>query len=337
VVHMDLPDSLEAYFQEAGRAGRDGKQSWAVLLFSPADKKTVERNFENSFPSIDEIRTVYQALANHLQIATGAGLGCSYDFDIDTFCASYKLKPLLVFHCMKFLEKEGYITTTDALHLPSRIHFIADRNALYRFQLQNEDADRLVKTMLRSYPGMFEDYVSVREGMISKRSGMPVADLKRLLKLMSEHKILSYIPQNEHPQIIFNVGRMPARDINIKQENLSDLKQRTWQRIEAMLHYAETRKTCRSRILLSYFGEIQEHNCGKCDVCIEEKNKFVKSGEYAKLSTVIKELLAVRNLTLSELIIRTKNKEEKALSVIRWMVDNGEIHYTDKDKLSLSI
>lgn len=227
--------------------------------------------------------------------------------------------------------------TTDALHLPSRIHFIADRNALYRFQLQNEDADRLVKTMLRSYPGMFEDYVSVREGMISKRSGMPVADLKRLLKLMSEHKILSYIPQNEHPQIIFNVGRMPARDINIKQENLSDLKQRTWQRIEAMLHYAETRKTCRSRILLSYFGEIQEHNCGKCDVCIEEKNKFVKSGEYAKLSTVIKELLAVRNLTLSELIIRTKNKEEKALSVIRWMVDNGEIHYTDKDMLSLSI
>ena len=163
VVHIDLPDSLEAYFQEAGRAGRDEKKAFSILLYNQSDKIELERNVNTSFPSIEEIKKIYQALANYYQIATGAGLGLTFNFDMAAFCNTYNLQAITVFNCLKFIEREGYISTTDALHQPSRIKLEANREDLYKFQIASPTFDTFIKLLLRSHSGLFDNFVKINE------------------------------------------------------------------------------------------------------------------------------------------------------------------------------
>ncbi len=335
VVHLDLPDSIESYFQEAGRAGRDIKKAWAVLMYSDADRMLMEKNFANSFPAIKDIRCVYQALANHLHIATGAGKGNSYDFDLGKFCSTYGFMPLHTYHCLKFMAKEGLISISDSVALPSRIKFLGNKETLYHFQLQNEKLDLLIKVFLRSYPGLFESYVAFDESVVAERAACSREDMKRYLATMSQYKIISYLPQKDTPQITFNIGRLKASELVIKPENLEIIKKQSQERMESFLHYLETKNKCRSNMLLAYFGEKDQDNCGVCDVCLDMNNNQLTNTEFKNLSDRLKQLLSEKPHAVDEVINKMNSKEEKILELIRFMLDNKLLCYTNDNKIML--
>src|ERR1019366_4869955 len=250
VVHIDLPDSLEAYFQEAGRAGRDEKKAFSILLYNKSDKIELERNVNTSFPSIEEIKKIYQALANYYQIATGAGLGLTFNFDMAAFCNTYNLQAMTVFNCLKFIEREGYISTTDALHQPSRIKLEANREDLYKFQIASPTFDTFIKLLLRSHSGLFDNFVKINETDLAKKINTSRDDIIKKLNYLQQHKLLTYIPQTESAQLTFEQERVDAKNLTLSKENFTLLKRRALERMEAVINYADSIHKCRSQILL---------------------------------------------------------------------------------------
>jgi len=334
VVHMDLPDCLEAYFQEAGRGGRDEQKSWAVLLFNDSDKIEAEHNLQMSFPSMEEIRKVYQALANHFHVPIGAGKGSTFDFEINDFSSSYKLNPLIAFNAIKFLEKEGYVSVTDSLYEPSRIHFLVNRNDLYKFQVEHVPYDPFLKLLLRAYSGLFDNYVKISEAALAKQYGKSPEAIVNLLKNLEKKEIISYLPQTETPRITFLSEREDAKNISISNENLKARKEKAKERMSRMLHYAESKTKCRSRLLLSYFGEQESYRCGICDICRGRNKLELSSLEFETVSLQIKQKLSNDFYTLEELVSFVKNSsEDKTLRVVQWLMDNDKIVETEGNKL----
>jgi ATP-dependent DNA helicase RecQ len=334
VVHLDLPDCPEAYFQEAGRAGRDDRKAFAVLLWNDQDKHELEENILNGFPPIAEIKQNYQALANYYQLPVGSGAGQSFDFDIARFCDIYKLKQLSVFNSFKFLEREGYIALTEAFFQPSRIHFPKGKEALYKFQVANQKYDEIIKLILRSYSGTFEQYVKINETDLAKRAGIGRDTIVRTLEYLNKMQVLSWIPQTELPQIIFTQERCDAQNVRISPEHYALRKEKSLSRMESIVNYCSSEHRCRSRLLLAYFGEKDSADCGHCDVCLEEKQKQFTHEEFDQILTDIVSLVSIRPHTLQELVDDVADhREEKVLKVIRWLLDNNEIHYDSNHKL----
>jgi ATP-dependent DNA helicase RecQ len=335
VIHLGLTDSIEAYFQEAGRAGRDERKAFAVLLWNEHDRIELEESIHLSFPAIDEIKQTYQALANFFQLAIGTGFGQSYDFDISKFCDTYKLKQLTVFNSLKFLEREGYLSLTEAFFQPSRVHFSHGKEALYKFQVANQKYDELIKLILRSYAGSFEQYVKISETDIARRANMQRTEVIAMLDYLNKMQVLSYIPQTELPQLLFTRERCDAKDIRISPIHYAERKQKALQRMERMVHYCNSSGRCRSRQLIGYFGETESTNCGQCDVCLEEKQKQFSHAEFDEIMTEIVSLLSVRPHSLHDLVEDvTDHREEKVLKVIRWLIDNSEIEYNEQNQLA---
>jgi ATP-dependent DNA helicase RecQ len=334
VVHLDLPESVEAYFQEAGRAGRDEQKAFAVLLWNEHDKQELEENIQNGFPPIHEIKQCYQALANYYQLAIGSGLGKSFDFDIAKFCDTYKLKQLTVFNSFKFLEREGYLSLSDAFLQPSRVFFPKGKEALYKFQVANQKYDEIIKLILRSYPGMFEQYVKISETDLARRANANRTDIIRTLEYLDKMEVLSFIPQTELPQLLYTRERCDAKDVRISAEHYLERKQKALSRVDSMISYCSSSHQCRSRLLLAYFGETDSSDCGHCDVCLEEKHKQFTHEEFDQIMTELISLLSVKPHTLRELVDDVADhREEKVLKVIRWLIDNNEIHYDSDHKL----
>jgi len=337
VVHLDLPDSLEAYFQEAGRAGRDARKAYAVLLYSEIDKLELRKNIENSFPNIEEIKKVYQALANYFQVATGAGKGVTFSFDLTKFCDTYTLNSYSVFHCLKFIDREGYITLTDAINQPSRIKIEVNREELYRFQLANDNYDAFIKLLLRNYTGLFDGFVKISEYDLGQKSAKRNENITKRLEYLHQNKIVTYLPQTELPQLTFTRERVDINDFSLSKENYALLKKKAIERMEAVLHYAESNFKCRSQLLLSYFGETTAERCNQCDVCIEENKKILHTSEFESISNQINQLLALHPLDIKGLVDRIIDaKEEKVLHTIQWMLDNDLIVHTDENKLVIN-
>ncbi len=337
VVHIDLPDSLEAYFQEAGRAGRDEKKAFAVLLYNNADKIELQRNVEMSFPTLEEIKQTYQAIANYYQLPTGSGLGVTYDFDISILCDTYNLKAITVFNSLKFIEREGYVTLTDALFQQSRIKLEMNRDDLYKFQLANVKFDSFIKLLLRSYSGLFDNFVKINEYDLSKKLNINRDTVHKQLNYLQQVKLLTYLPQTELPQLTFTQARVDARDLSLSKENFSLLKQRAIERMEAVIHYAESNHKCRSQILLAYFGETNTNRCNQCDVCLEENKKVLHTDEFEKISEQLKALLAVHPLSLKHLVDAvTIGNEHKTLHTIQLLIDNNQIHYNEENLLCIN-
>jgi ATP-dependent DNA helicase RecQ len=333
VVHLDLPDSPEAYFQEAGRAGRDGKPSGAVLYYNPKDVDDLERNFEASFPPLEEIRRTYQALANMYEVPVGSGAGMTLIFDQERLCKTYKLETVKVFNSLKFLEKEGYLAISDAVMTPARMKMIASHDALYNFQVQNSALEELIKTLLRMYAGLFDEYVRISEKDIARRVNKSEAEVISILKDLEKKDLLNYIPQNDRPLFTFLLPRVDAKTLYISPEHLIERKKIAAGRMNAMISFISDEKTCRQALLLDYFGEAGAAECGKCDVCRKkaEKNKKTNRGENANrildaLSSSPKKAAEVADLF-------PEIPTEELTFIVRQLLDSGKLKFNANHQL----
>ncbi len=327
VVHMDLPDSPEAYFQEAGRAGRDDLKAYAVLLFNQSDIIDMKQFHERSFPPLKEIKKIYNSLGNYFQLAIGSGKEQSMPFDLVHFAKTYAMDPFLAFNALGFLEKEGYLAFSEALANPSRVMFLVNNEELYRFQVANPRYDPFIKLLLRSYTGLFNEFTRIREGEIANRAGIQENTVKKMLEDLHNMQILHYKAQNETPMVTFLEERMSVNDLIISKEVYQQRKIYSRERMQAMMEYAQSETKCRSLFLLGYFGETKAQRCGQCDICLERNKAGVSSYEYKQLVELIKPRIEREQLTLEALLgtLDINMSEEKVLNVIRYLKDVGTV------------
>lgn len=337
VVHFDLPDSLEAYFQEAGRAGRDGKRAYAVLLFNSADEKKLDQQVKSNFPEISQIKRVYEALGNYFQIPVGSGKNGVFDFNIADFSSKYKFNLVNAYNSLKFLGREDYLELTEEINNPSKVHFLLDRDDLYKFQVANVKFDGFIKLLLRSYTGIFTEYVSINERSLAQNANVHIDIVYQYLSKLNNMKIIRYIPQKKTPLIIFTEERLDQKSLFISKENYKKRKERFVSRIESVIDYATNQDLCRSQVLLSYFGEKDSNPCGKCDVCKKGSKQKLGKQEFNSIMDNIKTLLCEEALLLDQLVDRIKFDEDKTLKVIQWMFDNDTIYYQQDDRIAWKI
>jgi len=330
VIHLDLPDSIETYFQEAGRAGRDEKQAYAVLLFENADIIDSRHNLSISFPEPNIIKNVYQALGNYYQLPVGGGKDLQFEFDLFSFSETNNFNSVIAFNALKFLEKEGYLILTEALYNPSRIFIKADKESLYRFQVANEFYDHFIKILLRSYSGIFTEFVRISETELAQRTKLSQEEVRVHLSRLEKLQILDYIPQTEKPLLIFVQERLNNKDIRISQEHYNDRLKEAEKRLEAIVNYAENTHKCRLKSLLEYFGEYDTKRCGKCDVCLERNKISLNEIEFDTIVSRIRPLLKSKNCTIEELIHSGEPiSEDKVIRAIQWLVDNEKVKIED--------
>lgn len=320
VIHADVPDSPEAYFQEAGRAGRDGMKAYAVLLFCARDKITLKQRVSDTFPEKSYIRKIYEDINFYYQMAMGDGRGCTFAFNIDEFCRNFKHFPVQTDSALKILTRAGYLEYTDEQDNASRIMFTITKEELYRIREQSEDTEKLIRILLRSYTGLFTDYAYISEDNLSTRSGLSKQQIYETLISLSRQHILHYIPAKKTPYIIYTRERQETERVYLSKEVYEDRKESYVQRINAMIEYAESENRCRSRMLLRYFGEKNEHNCGQCDVCLQQHQSGLKSGEFEAISQQLQALLKENPLSLQEIKDKMQVPENHLMKVVSYLV-----------------
>jgi ATP-dependent DNA helicase RecQ len=336
VAHMDLPDSPEAYFQEAGRGGRDGKDAGAILFWHKRDLDELQKQLEQSFPPVDEIRKVYQAIGNLYQIPVGSGFGQTVVFDMKHLCDTYKLDPILVFHAMKTLEREGYITFTDAVYQPSRVMITVGKEELYRYEVAHPEHEQFIKLILRMYGGMFEGFVRIKESEIAPRLNTNELKVAAIFNDLMKKDLLHYQPQTDRPLLTFTAPRADAKSLYIAPENLALLRKTAQSRVDAMTQFVQDTTTCRQQKLLAYFGEQDAPTCGKCDVCkkqTETERKLIR----VQLRDDLLNIITQQQLTLNDFKTHFPSVEEKELSfVLRQLLDQGIIKFNQKRQIILA-
>jgi len=326
VIHIDAPDSLEAYYQEAGRAGRDGKKSAAVLLYNNADTTKLKKHISTSFPEIDNIKRIYDSLCNYFQIAVGYGKGQVREFSLQGFAQAYKFQQAMVYNSLKILQRQEYLEFTEQVDSPSRVYFPISRDELYKFQVANAKLDDFIKLLLRSYTGLFTGYVSVDEELLSKRSGLNRDQVYNYLKHLRQSKVIDYVPKSQTPFIYFTKERVHIDRIKISKENYDLRKKDYTEKIESVIHYATDSATCRSQILLSYFGETDTAACGTCDICKAKEALALSDYEFGTVSKRVQKLLA-DPCTYENLLFKLKGDQQKMREIVKWLLDNKKIIY----------
>jgi len=333
VIHWDIPDSLENYFQESGRAGRDDKPASAVLLYAPADKSRLLDNIRKKFPPIDKIKDIYEALCNYLEVPLGSGKDNVFDFSMSGFVSKYRLPVIETYNSLQFLQREGYVEFTEEINNPSRVHFIVSRDDLYKFQVANESFDGFIKLLLRSYTGMFSEFVPINEEALSKKSAATRDTIYQYLVKLATFKIISFIPGKKTALVIFTEERLERKALLISPDNYLRVKEKYEIRLERVIDYADSENRCRSVILLDYFGEDSDR-CGKCDICRERNELDLSKYEFDLILEEIKSALEKGNPAADELVRLIDYPEDKVINVIRWLLDHNKI-IPDKDhKLS---
>ena len=331
VIHMDLPDSIEAYFQEAGRAGRDGQKAYAVILYAKSDKTTLHKRIPDTFPEKEYIRDVYEHLQYYYQMAMGDGLDCVREFNIEDFCRKFKYFPVPVDSALRILTQAGYLEYTAEQDSTSRILFTIRRDELYRLREMGEDMDRLIQAVLRSYTGVFTDYTYINEDSLAIRTGLTRRQIYEMLVHLAKLRIVSYIPHKKTPYIIYTRERVKAQRIHISPEVYEHRKARYETRINAMLDYVTNDTVCRSRMLLDYFGERNEHNCGQCDTCISlrSKSKVSEQPDREALCTKVCGILSRESLTPAGLLKQLPMDKELLTEILHRLSDEGKIIAVD--------
>ncbi len=336
VVHMDLPESIEAYFQEAGRGGRDEKTAYAVLLYNEADKLKLQQRFRVAFPPVETIRQVYQHIYTFYNYPYGAGKDTTHDFSLIEFAQRYHIHSLTAFSALQALQRDGYLEVTDELNNPTRIMFTVQRDDLYKFQVANAELDLFIKILLRIYSGLFSNYTSIDETFIAKVSGLPLNLVSDYLLRLARMHIIAYIPRKRTPLIIFNKERLDEKNLHISKENYQQRMQRYEQRMAAMLHYAEGTTRCRSQQLLDYFGETDSYRCGRCDICTSRNALELSTYEFDQILKEIKQIINDNQVTIEQCIDAMKGDNTKSLKVLRWLMENGKAYETNDGKLRWS-
>lgn len=333
VIHWDMPYSIEEYFQETGRAGRDNKPAFAVLLYSGSDKTRQIDSLKRKFPPVEKIKDTYEAVCNYLQVPLGSGKENVFDFSMSGFVSKYRLPVIETYNSLKFLQREGYLEFTDEIDNPSRVHFLVGRDDLYRFQVANETFDGFIKLLLRSYSGMFSEFVQINEDALAKKSALSEETVYRYLVKLSNLNIIRYIPGKRTSLVIFTEERLERKSLKISPENYLEVKERHQERLNKMIDYADYNTKCRSATLLDYFGE-EADRCGTCDVCRERNELDLSKYEFDLILDEIKSVLSGQKYDAKELVSRVALPEDKVVKVLRWLLDHNKIIIDDHHMLA---
>ncbi len=325
VIHFDAPECLENYYQESGRAGRDGEKAYAILLYQTEDLKTLELLTEKRYPPIATIRNVYQELANYLQLPVGLGEGQYFDFEPRNFSENFQLEPSLVNSILKILEQEGHCSFSERIFLPSQVLFTTHKEILYEFQESHPDLSDFIKSLLRSYEGIFNNQTSINENNLSHYLRIPVPEVIQKLQQLKSNGIIDYLPQKENPQIHFHLNRAPAAYLLINQDNYLARKKQFEKRLSVLLHYIKMQDQCRSNTITKYFGEAISTDCGICDNCLSKKRTGINIDQFKAIEIVIHSLLS-NNLHIKELLDKYPQfSTEKINEVLQFMESEGLI------------
>ncbi len=343
VVHYALCDSLESYYQEAGRAGRNGLRAYALLLVSPDDASRIVRRFEAEFPPLDRIKSIYEKVCSFLQVGIGDGAEASFLFDLRAFCAREHLYAGTVLSALKLLQQNGYLTLTDEMANPARIMFCVSRDDLYKIRVARDDLDHFIRTLLRLYEGVFNDFRPIDEGEIARWSGYTPEHVRELLKRLWRMRVLRYIPANRSPILFFNEEPLPGGDLYIAPETYLRRKELVRERFERMRAYAADTETCRSAFLERYFGEKEPRDCGVCDCCLARKREARRAergnGDDDPAAEGLREellsLLAAEPLSPAELARRCRRSPETAAAAIDALLAEGKISLAEEGKLTI--
>ncbi len=338
VINLDLPDSLEAYFQEAGRGGRDEKRAFSVLLVNENDREELTERVEKSYPEKNKIQKAYQAVYNELRIALGAGEDTSHHLEPEQIKNRYDLTLPELYHSIKFLERAGYFNLSEAYYTSSKVKIELSNLELYDFQVRNPKFDPYIKLLLRSYGGLFDSFAKINEKDLAKRSGQPIAVFKQVLNKLNELEVITYEEQSNAPLLTLLQPRIDIKNLRIDKEVYENRKKEAKERLDAVIQYAFTDHLCRSKMLLNYFGESDAKDCGQCDVCLERKKEPQNRKEQQQLQEHIlkelkKEALDANSLTQK---LNKQFEEKDILEVVQWLLDQGMVKLNDKNELHLS-
>ncbi len=330
VLHLDLPDSPEAYFQEAGRAGRDGKKAYAVILYAKSDKTTLHKRIADTFPDKAYILDVYEHLQYYYQMAMGDGFQCVREFNLEEFCRKFKYFPVPVDSALKILTQAGYLEYTDEQDNASRILFTLRRDELYKLHEMGPEAEALIQIILRMYTGVFTDYAYINEASLALRTGLTREQIYNILVTLTKRRIVDYIPHKKTPYIIYARERQELRFVHIPPSVYEERKVRYEARIQAMEAYVGSENVCRSRMLLRYFGEENKHNCGQCDVCLSHRATNASSeAAFEELKQQISALLLQRPSSPKEIAVQLTAEREDVAEAIRSLLDEGTLKMKD--------
>ncbi|MCB0819463.1 MAG: RecQ family ATP-dependent DNA helicase, partial [Bacteroidetes bacterium] len=336
VIHMDLPDTPEAYFQEAGRAGRDELPAWAVLLNDPADLDEAMERFSRQWPGFDTVKAVYNWIGNYLQIPVGAGEGQSYPFQLSDFISKFKIHPIECLNAIKFIESEGLLSFNENLYTPARLMFSASRDDVYDFELKNPVYEPIIKTILRSYGGAFNDFIVINESDIASRSGIALPDIRKALINLHKKELIKYFPPGDEPRIYFPEGRYHPERLPLSINDYNDRKKASEKRFKKMLDYSQESSRCRSKSLISYFGEKHLADCGICDVCIEKSKAEKTSLEEIKLYFKVSLLIKNGINRIEQILAAIPGNPEKTIEALRICIDEGKVKESPAGTLELS-
>lgn len=326
VIHADVPDCLENYYQEAGRAGRDGKKSYAVLLYDERDLFELEEMASLRFPSREDIRNVYQAAANYLQIPAGGGEGQYYDFDIADFLRKFKFTSHTALYSLKALEQEGWLSLNEQVFLPSTVMFTADKDSLYEFEKSEPALEPCIKTLLRAYEGIFDQTTAVSEKMIAGLLKKEPAEVIKQLQLLDQYSIIQYQPQKDTPQLLLLRKRIKAEDIAIDMVAYNKRKDQFQKRTGQMVKYVKEDVQCRSRMIGLYFGDVSIRSCGICDNCLKQKATSISKEEFEAIHLRITGILKHEATDIKDLLLKLNDvKKEKAWKVLDFLQAENKI------------